>query len=567
MAAAPGAAQAAAFDTSVVSAPASPVAHSNNADLSGDGSLVAFSSLRTDFDAVPAALPSIQAYLHDRRSGRTRRLVSSLRHADGTPPAPMFGGRHPHLSANGRWACVDLYLEQKGYEYDENHVALVDVLTGVGTIVPGTASGGAHDTTPVGPGDTIGAGIYVLMEDYCSVADDGTVAIATKQAHAPDDTNEGRDVYTWSPASGTWTLVSRADGVEGTAGNPEDLGPNSVLRGSARPVITPDGRHVAFRSRATHLSAEDDDGGFDIFVRDLESGRTELISRADGPTGGPGIGSGGDGDAYATGSISDDGRLVAFDSNRHGLAPGYEPGSGSERQVYVRDRATGATEWISGRVAPTANTPVGARNGGSRPAISGDGRYVAYQARVRNPPQPPGMVNNEHIAMYDRTERTRAVVSRNSGGAGVLANFFSAGPAVGRDGAVVAFGSGATNLAANDGEHIMAPTLDWDVFVREPLDPGGKLPVDLAGAPSLGVLDVDPDVRFRLNEHARVLVSVTRRGKRRATLRLEADARPGRNRLKIPRRRLRAGRYTVSVRARDGWYQWSKAKRATLTRR
>jgi hypothetical protein len=242
------------------------------------------------------------------------------------------------------------------------------------------------------------------------------------------------------------------------------------------------------------------------------------------------------------------------------------PPANHPSQVYVRDRSAATTEWISGTVAPTTSTPVGARHGGARPAISGDGRFVVYTARLRNPPEPPGLVDNEHIVMHDRTDRTLAVLSRASGGAGVLADYFSAGPAVGRDGTVAAFSSGATNLAAGDGR-FMGPDQDWDVFVREPLDPTGKLPVDLDGAPVLGILDVDPDIRFRLSEHARVLVTVTRRGKRRPVLRLQSDARPGRNRLRLPRRRLRAGRYTVTLRARDGWHQWSKARRARLRRR
>lgn len=55
---------------------------------------------------------------------------------------------------------------------------------------------------------------------------------------------------------------------------------------SFSPVMSADGRWVAFSSRATNLVPHDDNGVEDIFVHEVETGRTQLISRhADGTLG------------------------------------------------------------------------------------------------------------------------------------------------------------------------------------------------------------------------------------------------------------------------------------------
>ena len=96
-------------------------------------------------------------------------------------------------------------------------------------------------------------------------------------------------------------LVNRASGATGVAGN------HSALNAST----SADGRFVAFESRAANLSDEDNDGVSDVFVRDLRTRSTILVSR-----GNKGVIA--DGNSYAP-AISADGRFVAFQSGAGNL--------------------------------------------------------------------------------------------------------------------------------------------------------------------------------------------------------------------------------------------------------
>ena len=80
-------------------------------------------------------------------------------------------------------------------------------------------------------------------------------------------------------------------------------------------------------------------------------------------------------------SISADGRFVAFDSIATNLVPGdtngdpqFEP---SGEDVFVRDRQTGTTERVS-VFSDGSESP--ASSAGADPAISTDGRFVAFAA-------------------------------------------------------------------------------------------------------------------------------------------------------------------------------------------
>jgi Tol biopolymer transport system component len=89
--------------------------------------------------------------------------------------------------------------------------------------------------------------------------------------------NSATQVWRGDVSSGATLLVSVAsDGV-------------SEADGSARSTaISPDGRYVAFASLAGNLVAGDDNGVKDVFLRDLESGQTLLVSRT--PSGKAGAG-------------------------------------------------------------------------------------------------------------------------------------------------------------------------------------------------------------------------------------------------------------------------------------
>src|SRR3954467_13995237 len=128
-----------------------------------------------------------------------------------------------------------------------------------------------------------------------------------------------------SGAGGTTVLVSRAGGQNGAGGDG-----NSVT-----PSISASGRFVAFASRSKNLTPADPDTQRDIFVRDMKTGATTLVSRASGGNGANGNG------LSLDPSISASGRYVAFASNATNLTA--DPTAGS-LHVFVRDLVANTTE-------------------------------------------------------------------------------------------------------------------------------------------------------------------------------------------------------------------------------
>lgn len=131
--------------------------------------------------------------------------------------------------------------------------------------------------------------------------------------------------------------------------------------GTFDPGISADGRLAVFSSKDANLVAGDTNGFTDVFVRDLVAGATERVSVATD-------GAEGDGASFA-GSISADGRFVAFASSATNLGPA--PLSAGTN-IFVRDRRLGTTRLVSA-------LPGGAGAGGcDDPSISAGGRFIAF---------------------------------------------------------------------------------------------------------------------------------------------------------------------------------------------
>jgi uncharacterized repeat protein (TIGR01451 family) len=126
------------------------------------------------------------------------------------------------------------------------------------------------------------------------------------------------------------------------------------------------GRFVAFLSRATNLVANDTNGTQDVFVRDLQTGTTSLVSIN---SAGTGSGDGGCNNPV----ISSDGRFVAFPSLATDLVASDTNGT---RDIFVRDLQTGTTTLVSINSVGT-----GSGNGESDSSvISANGRLVAFES-------------------------------------------------------------------------------------------------------------------------------------------------------------------------------------------
>ena len=274
---------------------------------------------------------------------------------------------------------------------------------------------------------------------YPSISGDGRFVAFQSDASnlVPDDTNHQDDIFAHDRLTGTTERVS----VD-SAGNEGD-------GGSEYPSISGDGRFVAFQSDASNLVPGDTNHQDDIFVHDRLTDTTERVS----------VDSAGNEANSDSGrlSISGDGRFVAFISWASNLVPNDTNGTWD---AFVHDRETGTTERVS------VDSSGGQANANSQPtAISGDGRFVAFQSVASN--LVPGDTNWEHdIFVHDRLTDTTERVSVDS--AGNEANSDSGKPSISHDGRFVAFHSLASNLVSDDTNRCaVASGSCVDVFVRD----------------------------------------------------------------------------------------------------
>jgi Tol biopolymer transport system component len=212
----------------------------------------------------------------------------------------------------------------------------------------------------------------------------------------PGDTNGVSDIFLRDMFTGTTRLISMA--ADGGFAN----------GASTDPVMTPDGTCVVFISAATNLVAGDTNGIPDVFVRDLITQTTWLVSVKATGNGSPPAAS------MATPVITPEGRYVAFFSDARGLAAGVP--SMTTGEVYVRDLLAGKTIWASTNAAATVSNVLQLGSMPStHPVLSDDGRYIAFKTGWTNGTTSPGGsgVAAVIVFLYDSLNRTTTMVSTN----------------------------------------------------------------------------------------------------------------------------------------------------------
>jgi Tol biopolymer transport system component len=315
--------------------------------VSADGRYVAFRSEATNIVADDTDTVR-DIYVRDRQTGQVT-LASRASGAGGAKGTR--DSYNPRISANGRFVTFRSNSNNLSpADTDTTEDIYVRDLQANETILVSRASGA--------DGAKGNAGSF-----SASISADGRrVAFGSEATNlSPEDADAIPDIYVRDLQTNTTILISRASGAAGakSAGT------------SGFPIISGNGDRVVFRSEAPNLALEDTDTIEDIFLRDIQTAETILVSRASG--------AGAKGNARSTfASITNDGSQVAFDSQSSNLHP-EDPTPDAD--VFVRDISSGEVELIS-----RASGPTGAKGvpGSSEPSISADGRYVAFQSAATN---------------------------------------------------------------------------------------------------------------------------------------------------------------------------------------
>ena len=204
---------------------------------------------------------------------------------------------------------------------------------------------------------------------------------------------------------------------------------------SSQPAVSANANAIVFTSAATNLLPEPDVNGPhpDIYRFDAGTGAIERISVDS-------RGAQQQGGSLMSG-VSGDGRYVVFSSTAVLSSPrhssGRPPSQGQYPSIYLRDTRTRETTLVGGTSEPY--------NGGSTMAvISTDGHTVAFASRATN------LVARDRnkasdVFLYDVDTRVVTLVSRGIGGG--TANGMSLNPAISGDGRFVAFQSDASDMA------------------------------------------------------------------------------------------------------------------------
>jgi hypothetical protein len=379
-------------------------------------------------------------------------------------------GETPSLSADGRYVAFESDATNLGEQGPPGvyEAYVKDLDTGeVKLVSRANGPGGAPANEP---GEATGVENLIISGDgrYVIFTSDASNLVTGLPPAAGEE--HPWHVYRRDLQTGETVLVDRVTGPEG------------AILGEGRPHaegISEEGRYVLFRDDVEDL--ENPSGVHEsrlrtVYVRDLQTGTTTVVSRAGG--------AGGElaNEESLGRSISPDGRYVTFESSATNLVAGME--SNTVSQVYIRDLQTDTTTLLS---RMPAGEPGNATS--EEPILAGvDGCDVAFQSAATNL-YTAAKVSAPQIYLTDlcATPVSTTIVSR----------------ADGEDGAPVGEGGTATNLGASaDGRYILfEATLDAHgtgsareerLYVRD-LNTGNTMLVDRASGAEGEIANDEPE--------------------------------------------------------------------------
>jgi Tol biopolymer transport system component len=257
-------------------------------DISRDGRYVVFESAAghlLDTQALPGIF---HVFLRDRENGVTRLLSAN---ANGEPANGTSG--NPAISADGtvvvfESTATDL-VESGDTARTSVGIYLIRLTSGQRTRLDLTSTGGRRTGQSMSPAISADGQFVAFVSKADLTCSEGSPCVTDSS-----DRNGVADIYLRDTQTNTTRRVTRS-----YAGG-DSNGP------SYHPAISGDGQHVAFVSEASNLTRDSTSRTAHIYVHDLDTGITDLISRT--PNGRPANGS------SLRPALSQDGGTVAFQS-------------------------------------------------------------------------------------------------------------------------------------------------------------------------------------------------------------------------------------------------------------
>ncbi len=387
---------------------------SNSPSISPDGRFIAFSSeaanlVQDDTNGVR------DIFIHDSESGQTRRVSIA---SDGT-----------EANGDSEWTAISANGDFVAFWSDADNLVASD-LNGVSDLFVHELAIGettrvnvASDGTEANDSRILTCASFVTGLCRFEISADGRFVIFASPATnlVAGDTNGIQDIFLHDRLTSETTRVS------------ESAGGAQVTQPPGSATISGDSRYMVFRTAGPELVPGDTNNYIDVFFKDRITGQIERVS--DAPDGSQNNGTSDQFDAVYS-SVSNDGRLIAFDSNATNLVPNDNNGSGD---VFIHDRLTDQKTRISEDV-----NGVGADSRAGGAIISGNGRFVAYNSSATNI-VPDGIVNPlGQVFVHDRNSGETIRVTNTPSGNTPSANSGAGG--ISDNGLAVVFGSAASDI-------------------------------------------------------------------------------------------------------------------------
>ena len=379
---------------------------SGESSVSSDGRFVVFSSDSSNLVSGDSN-SARDVFLRDTQQNKTFLVSATTAGASGN-------GRsfEPIISGDGMWIAFrseatnlvsgdtnsvsDIFLADV---HDPAHPAVTRVSVG-----PGGVQANGFSGEPTISAD----GRFVAFSSFASNL-------------AAGDTNQHNDVFRFDRTTGQVVLVSAVNGTT-TPGNGTSFDPS----------ISADGHFVSFHSDSSNFVGNDTNSNTDVFLRDINSNTTTLISVNQAGTG-PGN------QASTASSLSTTGQFVVFRSAASDLTP---LDTNNNDDVFLRDTQTGTTTLLSINQGRTAS----GHGLSKEPSVDQNGRFASFSSTAND--LVSGDANNSSdVFVRDLQAGPITLLSMNAAGTGA-ANGLSSDPYVAANGQFVSYSSTATDLVS-----------------------------------------------------------------------------------------------------------------------